>query len=92
MAAGVSSHPELKHLLIVCSAVNAIDHSAVEALDQIANNLRETGVLLHLAEVKGPVMDHLKQSDLLEELAPGQVFLSTEQVVETLSGERGSPD
>ena len=32
-------------------------------------------MLLHLAEVKGPVMDRLKESDLLGKLN-GQVFLS----------------
>ena len=31
---------------------------------------------LHLAEVKGPVMDRLKRSDFLDDLT-GRVFLST---------------
>ena len=33
------------------------------------------GVLLHLSEVKGPVMDRLQRSDFLEELS-GNVYLT----------------
>jgi SulP family sulfate permease len=31
---------------------------------------------MHLAEVKGPVMDRLRESDLLQQLS-GPIFLST---------------
>jgi SulP family sulfate permease len=41
-------------------------------------------VRLHLAEVKGPVMDRLKQSVLLQRLS-GQVFLSTANAWNALS-------
>lgn len=87
VAAAAATQPDLKHLVIICSAVNAIDHSAVEALEQLATNLGEAGVTLHLAEVKGPVMDRLRRTDLLEHLAPGAVFLSTDLAVRTLAEE-----
>jgi SulP family sulfate permease len=38
-------------------------------------SLARRGIGLHLAEVKGPVMDRLRQSDLLQTLN-GEVFLS----------------
>jgi sulfate permease, SulP family len=38
--------------------------------------MRRRGVALHLAEVKGPVLDRLRQSDLLQQLI-GPIFLST---------------
>jgi SulP family sulfate permease len=78
--------PELKHLVLICSAVNSIDYSALEALEQLAENLRHAGITLHLAEVKGPVMDRLHGHGLREWLAPGRVFLSTEEAVEQLCG------
>ncbi|MEX1031780.1 MAG: sulfate permease [Cellvibrionaceae bacterium] len=87
VAHAAAAQPELKHLVIICSAVNAIDHSAVEALGQLSSNLRAAGITLHLAEVKGPVMDRLKRSKLIEQLAPGQVFLSTQAAVERLAGD-----
>ncbi|WP_043526159.1 SulP family inorganic anion transporter [Litchfieldella xinjiangensis] len=72
----VASRPELEHVVLICSAVNLIDASALESLDAINARLKDSDVTLHLAEVKGPVMDRLKHSDLLDELT-GRVFLST---------------
>lgn len=71
----VAERPELEHLVLMCSAVNAIDASALESLEAINHRLSNAGVKLHLSEVKGPVMDRLDRSDLLQELT-GQVFLS----------------
>ncbi|MGM0614549.1 MAG: SulP family inorganic anion transporter [Pseudomonadota bacterium] len=72
----VATRPELEHVVIVCSAVNLIDASALESLEAINARLKDASVKLHLAEVKGPVMDKLKRSDLPEQLT-GRIFLST---------------
>ncbi|MEX0744902.1 MAG: sodium-independent anion transporter, partial [Phycisphaeraceae bacterium] len=72
----VASRPELEHVVLICSAVNLIDASALESLDAINARLKDSGVTLHLAEVKGPVMDRLKNSDFLDDIT-GRVFLST---------------
>lgn len=71
----VAERPELEHMVLMCSAVNVIDASALESLEAINRRLSDAGVRLHLSEVKGPVMDRLQRSDLLDELT-GQVFLS----------------
>lgn len=71
----VAHHPGLEHMVLICSAVNLIDASALESLEAINERLNEAGVTLHLAEVKGPVMDRLKRSDFLDGLR-GRVFLS----------------
>jgi len=65
----------VKHVVLMCSAVNIIDLSALESLEAINERLKAAGVKLHLSEVKGPVMDRLKRSHLLDHLT-GQVFLS----------------
>ncbi len=65
----------LRHVVLMCSAVNEIDLSALESLEAINARLRDLGVTLHLSEVKGPVMDRLKRSHFLDELT-GEVFLS----------------
>ena len=80
----IAENQQAKHLVIVCSSVNMIDASALEALDTIIDRLRHAGVTLHLAEVKGPVMDRLKNSPFLQRLQPGQVFLSTHEAMTTL--------
>jgi SulP family sulfate permease len=69
------SHPTARHLVLVMTAVSSIDTSALFALSELNTNLARRGIGLHLAEVKGPVMDRLRQSDLLKTLN-GEVFLS----------------
>ncbi|MAY88127.1 MAG: sodium-independent anion transporter [Pseudooceanicola sp.] len=65
----------LRHVILMCSAVNEIDYSALESLEAINLRLRDLGVGLHLSEVKGPVMDRLKTTHFLDQLN-GRVFLS----------------
>ncbi len=79
----------VRHVVLICSAVNFIDTSALETLENLVDELRDAGVTLHLAEVKGPVMDGLARTSLLERMAPGQVFLSTHEAVLALAGSSG---
>lgn len=65
----------LRHVILMCSAVNEIDYSALESLEAINHRLMDLGVGLHLSEVKGPVMDRLECSHFLDQLN-GRVFLS----------------
>ncbi|WP_430474993.1 SulP family inorganic anion transporter [Thalassospira lucentensis] len=77
---------KLKHVILMCSAINEIDLSALESLEAINHRLDEMGIALHLSEVKGPVMDRLKCAHFLEELT-GKVFLSQYEAVTALSKE-----
>ena len=83
----VICEPELKDLVLVCPAVNLVDASALESLEAINERLKDAGVCLHLSEVKGPVMDRLKNTELISHLS-GQVFLSTYEAWQTLTGHR----
>jgi SulP family sulfate permease len=65
----------IRHIVLMCSAVNEIDMSALESLEAINLLLKDLGIKLHLSEVKGPVMDRLKRSHFLEEMT-GKIFLS----------------
>ena len=82
----VAAHPQVEHLVLQCSAINAIDASALESLEAIDRRLRDSGVSLHLSEVKGPVMDRLKDTHFLRDLS-GRVFLSHYQAIQELSPE-----
>jgi MFS superfamily sulfate permease-like transporter len=57
--------PQLKHVVLMCPAVNEIDMSALESLEAINERLKSLGVTFHLSEVKGPVMDRLRRGDFL---------------------------
>ena len=71
----VAATPALKDLVLMCPAVNGIDASALESLEEINRRLKDAGVTLHLTEVKGPVMDRLQRSHFVEELN-GRIYLS----------------
>lgn len=79
----VAEKPELRHVVLMCSAVNAIDASGLESLEAINHRLHDAGICLHLSEVKGPVMDRLHQSDFPEELH-GEIFLTQDQAISRL--------
>lgn len=65
----------VQDVVLMCSAINDVDYSALESLEAINQRLIDMGVRLHLSEVKGPVMDRLKRSHFLEDMG-GRVFLS----------------
>jgi SulP family sulfate permease len=73
----------VRHIVLMCSAVNEIDMSALESLEAINTRLKDMGIKLHLTEVKGPVMDRLKRSHFLDELT-GKVYLSQYDAIREL--------
>jgi len=78
------ANPDIKHLVLMCSAVNEIDMSAMESLEAANLRLKDLGIQMHLSEVKGPVMDRLAQTHFLKELT-GSVFLSQYDAIKTLA-------
>jgi SulP family sulfate permease len=84
----VAERPALRHVVLMASAVNAIDASGLESLEAINHRLADGGIRLHLSEVKGPVMDRLKRSHFLDDLS-GRVFLSQDQAFAELANETG---
>ena len=86
----VADQPEVRHVILMCSAVNEVDASGLESLEAINHRLADSGIDLHLSEVKGPVMDRLKRTDFLEELG-GRVFLSQNRAFRELSQDNGHP-
>lgn len=72
----LASRPPVRHLILVMSAVNSIDTTALYGLRELNQSLRQRGIGLHFTEVKGPVMDRLRDCDLLDGLN-GKCYLST---------------
>jgi SulP family sulfate permease len=80
----LAARPDARHLVLVLSAVNAIDTSALFGLLELNTALRARDIGFHLAEVKGPVLDRLKASSLPQHLN-GRIFLSTAMAREALA-------
>lgn len=73
-------------VVLMASAVNEIDMSALESLEAINTRLKELNIRLHFSEVKGPVMDRLKRSHFLDDLS-GEVFLAQYDAWARLAGD-----
>lgn len=82
----VARRPELRHVVLMCSAVNEIDASALESLEAINQRLKDLGVTFHLSEVKGPVADQLGKSDFFDHLT-GRVFFSHYEAATALAAQ-----
>ena len=80
-----AERPALRDLVLMCSAVNDVDASALESLRMINGRLHDAGVHLHLSEVKGPVLDRLERAGLPAQLT-GRIFLSQYDAYATLAG------
>ena len=81
----VAERPGLKHVVLMCPAVNDIDLSALETLENINDVLADSGISLHLSEVKAPIMNTLSGTRFFTRLS-GRTYLSQNQAFEDLRG------
>jgi len=79
--------PVIHDLVLVMSAVNRVDMTAMEALSEMFEDLRKRGIRMHLAEVKGPVQDRMEQTALWKSLH-GCIYLSVNDSFEALRSKR----
>ncbi len=79
---------DIRELVLVMSSVSHIDSTALEMLETLQWRLGERGIRVHLSEVKGPVLDRLHGTRLLDEMR-GEVFLSNE---DAYAGALSGPD
>lgn len=87
----IAEKPQLRHVILMCSAINEIDASGLESLEALNHRLGEAGIGLHLSEVKGPVTDRLKKTHFLDDLN-GRLFLSQERAFSELAREDSEPE
>lgn len=85
----VTDRPEVKNLLLVCSAVNLIDGSALETLKGLIADLKARGIKFYMSEVKGPVMDKLTKVGFVDELGKDHIFMTTDLAMKTLDKKVG---
>ncbi|MEN9937163.1 MAG: hypothetical protein RLZZ387_3742 [Chloroflexota bacterium] len=80
----VAERPQVRHLVLIGAAVNFVDASALETLEALHAELGAAGVQLHLAEIKGPVMDRLERAGFVQKLGAEHIHLSTHQAMQAL--------
>lgn len=82
--------PALKNVVLVMSAINSVDTTAMEMLCDLNRDMGKRGIKLHLAEIKGPVQDRLSRARLWPALT-GQVFLSVNDAFVALDSTQAPP-
>ncbi len=90
LLARVADQPRINHLVLIMSAVSFIDASALETLETLAGRLHDAGVTMHLAEVKGPVMDRLERVSFPHMLGDCRIYLSTHAAMRDLASQPGA--
>lgn len=81
---------QIQHLVLVMSAVNRIDLTGLEMLEDLYHNLKTQGKQLHLTEVKGPVMDALGTQTLAHHIKD-RIWLSTYAAYQALAARQPEP-
>ena len=76
----VTSNPNIQHFILNCSAVNSIDASGLESLKSINQRLKDGGISFHLSDIKGPIMDSFKKTQLYQEMKENIHFTNYEAV------------
>lgn len=84
LASELEQAPTTHDIVLIMSAVNRVDTTAMEVLNDLNRDLANREIRLHFAEVKGPVQDRLRLSPLWSSLS-GQVFLSVNDAFEQFS-------
>ena len=73
----VADHPAIEHFILIGTAVNFIDASALETLESLHQELSDAGVTFHLTAIKGPVMDRLKRVGFTDHFGADHIHETT---------------
>jgi len=79
--ATIADNPNVDHFILICSAVNFIDSSALDVLESLHHSLKMNNVNMCCAGVKGPVMDRLQHIGFVDRIGEDNFFLSTHEAV-----------
>ncbi|MDQ7029628.1 MAG: sodium-independent anion transporter, partial [Ardenticatenia bacterium] len=80
----VAQRPEVRAFLLIGTAINFIDASALETLEDLAERLRDAGVEMHFAAIKGPVMDRLQAVGFVDAIGRDHFHLHTHDAMRAL--------
>ncbi len=72
------THPGTRCILLILSAVNQLDSTALGILTELEKSLASRNISLQFSEVKGPVLDRLRPTPLGERMKD-RIYLSTHQ-------------
>lgn len=74
----IQSNTDTRTVLMILSAVNQLDSTALAMLTDMQKDLAARNITLQFAEIKGPVLDRLRSTPLGEKMHD-HIFLSTHE-------------
>jgi len=91
----VSKDPGLRHLLVDSRGINGLDSSGVEMLRGLVDRLRLNGIEMAFCNIKGPVIEVMRNTGLLDKIGTERIFLTEQSALqvfkERLATEPDSP-
>jgi sulfate permease, SulP family len=81
---------EPRALVLDASGINDLDVTGAEMLHELLVEVADRGVVLHLADVKGPVRDVLRRAGIWDELS-GRIHTSTADAVAAITRRAPAP-
>ena len=84
-----STSSRTQTVLLDLEASNDLDVSSADMLAELAADLQAEGIALLLANVRGPVRDMLRRSQVLERIGEPQLFFSLAEAVATFQRHAG---
>ncbi|HDP88520.1 MAG TPA: STAS domain-containing protein [Thioalkalivibrio sp.] len=85
-----SEYPKAKAILVIGSSINEIDASGEEKVREVAQRLREVGVILAFSGLKHQVMQVMERSGLVEELGRDAFFSDKQSALEAMMRKYGT--
>lgn len=80
----LAGRAEVTNVVLICTATNFIDVTGLLMLEDLNENLKDAKIKLHFAEIKGPVLQQLENTTLIQNLT-GELFLTADLAMKTLS-------
>jgi high affinity sulfate transporter 1 len=74
--------PPPEAVLLDIGASSDLDISSMDALREFLGKVRGMGISVGLTQIRGPVRDRLRQSQLMDEIGAGNIYLSVEAGVQ----------
>lgn len=84
-----AEHKEAKFLLVVGDAINSLDSSGEEMLQNLVGQLRETGVELVFSGLKKQVLDVMRATGLIDRIGDENIFATECQALKAIFARLG---
>ena len=79
----VARRPETRQVLLVCSGINFIDSTGLEALIRINRHLSRMGIRFNLSQVKYQIRQQFKATGF-DKILTGDIFFTTDEAVKKM--------